>query len=67
MRVFDDRRALEIIDDDHSADETRLAMIGLAGGRLLYVVFTERGDAIRIIHARKADRRLEKLYDKGEI
>lgn len=66
VRVFDDPRAIEIVDEEHSIAETRFGIIGLSGLRLLYVVFTERGEAVRVIHARRADRRMEKLYEKGD-
>jgi uncharacterized DUF497 family protein len=66
-RVFADPRAIEIIDEEQSIGERRFAMIGLADAGLLYVVFTERAEAIRIIHARKADRKMERFYEKGQI
>lgn len=54
--VFDDPLAMEIVDeanDDH--DEERVLITGRAGGLLiLTVVYTERGENIRIISARKA-------------
>nr|ASV46974.1 hypothetical protein [uncultured bacterium] len=34
-------------------------------GRLLVVVFTERGDSIRIISARDATRHERKAYEEG--
>jgi len=64
IKVFEDPDAIEIVDDEHSADEVRFATIGSVGPALLYVVFTSRGDAVRIIHARGADRRMKRLYEK---
>jgi uncharacterized protein len=60
--VFLDRG--RIIDyDDSDAEEERWRIIGFAGGRLLFVVFTEPDDdVIRIISARKASKREERLY-----
>lgn len=54
--VFDDPFAVEMIDElngDHG--EERFLIIGLTKGHLiLTVVYTERGDSIRIISARRA-------------
>jgi len=49
--------------DDSDPDEERWRAIGLADGRLLFVVFTERDDDVtRIISARKANKREERAY-----
>lgn len=53
--VFKDPFALEWIDDSHGAQELRYSIIGLAESRLLFVAYTMRGEAIRIISARKAE------------
>jgi putative transcriptional regulator len=51
--VFRDPACLSSLDDS-SADEERWRVIGLVGGKVLFVVFTERdNDVIRIISARK--------------
>ena len=43
-------------DDLHSQDEQRYKTIGYSNrNRLLTVIYTERGDVIRIISARKAN------------
>ena len=47
--------------DDHNS-EPRWVAYGFIGVRLYVVVFTERGDNIRIISLRKANRREEKHY-----
>lgn len=60
--VFRDPDRL-IIPDDQIVDEERWCTIGLASGRVLFVVFTERDDdVIRIISARKANKREERKY-----
>jgi uncharacterized DUF497 family protein len=51
--VFDDPRKIERLDLDEP-DGDRYLLTGLAGARLLTVVFVERGTRIRIISARKA-------------
>lgn len=65
--VFDDGHCLEMYDEAHSVDEDRFIAIGNIAGRItvLMVVFTERGDAIRIISARKATNREEEMYYAG--
>jgi hypothetical protein len=60
--VFLDLAALIELDDCHSAEE-RWRLIGLAGGRVFLVVYTEPdSDVVRIILARKATKREEKAY-----
>jgi uncharacterized protein len=51
-------------DTDNPLFEERWHWIGLVDGRVLFVVVTEReqDDVIRIISARKADRRDERRY-----
>jgi len=65
VKVFDDPNAIEIVDEGHSTEESRFSIIGLAGLRLLYVVFTVRRNVIRIIHARHADRKMRRIYEEG--
>ena len=53
--VFIDVMATIIEDPDHSQEEHRRIIIGLSNKpRVLFVSYTERGDHIRIISARKA-------------
>jgi len=60
--VFLDRAAI-LQPDDSNPDEQRWSIIGLAGGRVLFVVVTERdNDVTRIISARKANKREERDY-----
>lgn len=64
--VFDDAAALVEADAMHAQDEARHRMIGRSsGGAVLVVVFTERGDTIRIISARLA-RRSERIRYEAE-
>lgn len=53
--VFSDPFAVEFLDNRTDYGELRYLIIGMTEGRLLTVVYTERGDAIRIISARKAE------------
>ena len=51
---------------DRSMDyeEERFIGIGIVNGLVLTVVYTERGDRIRLISARKATRHEQKAYDQ---
>ena len=54
--VFRDSFAIEELDDREDYGEDRYTLIGLAGNKLLFVAYTERGENIRLISARKADK-----------
>jgi uncharacterized DUF497 family protein len=65
VSVFGDERALTV--DDPHPDEERYVTIGMdAFTRLLIVVFTWRGKAIRLISAREATRAEQAQYTEGE-
>lgn len=59
--VFFDPNYIEIPDEAHSNDETRYAVIGFVN-KVLFVVCTNRGEAIRIISARKATAKERSRY-----
>ena len=62
--VFGDPFAGTIADPLHSIDEIRVVTIGYsASRRLLVVVHVDRGEAIRIISARRATRRERIRYE----
>ena len=58
----------QIIDDPrHSADEERFVLLGRSDRRrLLVVMFTEHGEAIRLISARIATPRERRRHEEGE-
>ena len=63
VTVFSDDRALTIEDDDPG--EQRFITIGLdATARIIVVVYTWRGDDIRIISARRATKNEIKQYEE---
>jgi uncharacterized DUF497 family protein len=65
MTIFGDRTELMISDPEHSDDEERLISVGLSSKkRLLLVVYTEQGDRIRLISARRVTRREKTQYEK---
>lgn len=51
--VFDDPHYIEMYDFEHSIDKDRYVAIGIVGD-VLFVVFTEKRDTIRLISARLA-------------
>ena len=53
--VFKDPFALDWLDESEAYGEDRYAIIGMAEHRLLYVAYTLRGEAIRVISARLAE------------
>lgn len=62
--VFQDPLAFIFDDHDHSEEEYREILIGHSVRyRILVVSFTERGDVIRIISARKADPEEREEYE----
>lgn len=64
MTVFRDEFSLTFNDFTHSNDEERSIDIGRsAKGKLLVVVYTERGNNIRIISCRKATPAEKKIYE----
>lgn len=64
--VFDDPYYIEMFDFEHSVDENRYIAIGKVGD-VLFVVFTERKDTIRLISARLATNAERGLYYDQDI
>ncbi len=64
--VFDDPYYIEMFDFEHSVDEDRYIVIGEVGD-ILFVVFTERKDTIRLISARLATNAERSLYYDQDI
>ncbi|MGO8831229.1 MAG: BrnT family toxin [Roseiarcus sp.] len=60
--AFVDPFALDWLDESEDYGEDRYAMIGMAEGRLLYLAYTMRGEAIRIISARGAEPHERRQY-----
>ena len=64
--VFTEPYSITIHDPDHSADKQRYIDIGTSDkGRVLVVVYTERGSHIRIVSCRKATSSERKLYEEA--
>lgn len=60
-RVFNDINRIEIYDVQHSIDEDRYNTIGMVED-VLFVVYTERKETIRLISARLATEKERSLY-----
>ncbi len=66
--VFLDPLARIFDDEAHSLEESREIVIGHSSeDRLLLVCFTERGDVIRIISARKATKKERSDYEENTL
>jgi uncharacterized DUF497 family protein len=64
--VFVDPLEVTIDDPDHARSAHRFISIGESfKPRLLVVSYTERGNRIRIINARKPTRRERRAYEEG--
>jgi uncharacterized protein len=63
--VFLDENAMRFFDPDHSQDEDRFLMLGMSFSLRVLVVchcYRESDSVIRIISARKADKREQSEY-----
>ena len=60
--VFKDPFAIEWLDDRQDYSEDRYVIIGMVDNQLLYVAYTMRGEAIRIISARGAEPHERRQY-----
>jgi uncharacterized protein len=65
--IFADVDRIERRDLDSSRDEERWTGIGLVEGLEIYLVYTLRGETIRPISARKANRYEREAYWNREI
>ncbi len=59
--VFSDENHIEMYDFEHSIEEDRFIAIGLVD-KVLFVVFTEHKENIRLISARTATESERKVY-----
>ena len=66
-KVFGDENRIEEYDYFHSIDEDRWKVIGVVG-KILFVIYTERGDYTRLISAREATpQERRRYYARKEI
>ena len=64
--VFNDNNRIELFDLNHSGAEDRIITIGKVD-KVLFVVYTERGEKTRIISARAATKAERRLYGNSYI
>jgi len=68
ISVFNDVYAIIINDRFHSTEEYREIILGKSkNNHLLYVVFVEKTNSIRIISARKLTSSERKRYENGKL
>jgi uncharacterized DUF497 family protein len=66
-QVFFNRPLVALADPQHSVSEARYYILGKSDvGRRLFLVFTVRGDLIRVISARDMNRKEKKVYHEHE-
>lgn len=66
--IFFDRNNAVDEDIEHSATEERFLIIGKTKERrLLYQIFTRRGDKIRVISSRDINKKEVELYEKKTV
>ena len=63
VAALEDDNAITVPDDDLAEEERFVTMGRDAFGRLLAVVYTWRGENVRLISARKATRRERETYE----
>lgn len=66
-QAFKDDRAIPFSDPEHSTvGEPRYALLGMCESGLVFISFTIRGEKYRIITARKASKRMRKMYAEND-
>lgn len=63
-QIFEDGAHRTLVDNREDYGEVRLLTYGMIGRRLFAVVHTSRGEHIRIISARKANRREQREHER---
>ncbi|MBE9047826.1 BrnT family toxin [Pleurocapsales cyanobacterium LEGE 10410] len=63
-RAFDDENRLTVIDSRYNYGETRYITLAKIDQRVYIVVFMMRSSTIRLISARKANKREVKRYEE---
>jgi uncharacterized protein len=68
IEAFFDQFVVEDFDRTHSDEEPRYNLTGLSSRRLLFIVFTEpEPNVIRIISARKAEKKHQNIYAQNKF
>jgi uncharacterized protein len=62
IKGFRDPFAVERLDDREDCGEERINLIGMCDGVVIHVTYAERGERIRIISARRAEKHEQDDY-----
>ena len=62
VMAFRDSFRVERIDDRENYGEERISLLGMCRGTILHVTYAERGECIRIISARRAEKHERDYY-----
>jgi uncharacterized DUF497 family protein len=62
IKALNDHFLVEWVDDPKDYGEERINLLGMCDGVLLHVTYTERGENIRIISARRAEKHEQENY-----
>ncbi|MGP8176144.1 MAG: BrnT family toxin [Terracidiphilus sp.] len=66
LAVFEDDYAITITDDESDPDEQRFVSMGMGvKGRVLVVVYSYRGEKVRILSARPAEAHERSQYEES--
>jgi uncharacterized DUF497 family protein len=65
LAVFADPLRIQRIDKRREYREERCQVVGRVGDQVLFVVYTRRGEARRVISARRASRDERRTYLEG--
>ncbi|MBN1420306.1 MAG: BrnT family toxin [Planctomycetes bacterium] len=60
--VFEDTRRIEWLNTREDYGEERFVTVGIVNAEVLFVAYAARGDAIRIISARRASKKEKEEY-----
>jgi len=62
VKAFRDPFAIERIDDRQDYGEERVNLLGMSEDVILHVTYTERGERVRLISARRAEKHEQDDY-----
>jgi uncharacterized DUF497 family protein len=62
VKAFRDPFGVEWIDERENYGEERINLLGMCGGVILHVTYTERGEHTRLISARRAEKHEQDHY-----
>jgi uncharacterized DUF497 family protein len=67
VAVLEDALSMTFRDPDHSIEESRFLTFGHdLSGRILVVAHADRGEAVRLISARRVTRAERRQYEEGK-